>query len=79
MLAAMSTPIPDRLSALGKESAELKAHQLDLTARRRRAVFDAFEERYSFAEIGRMLGYSGERARQDYDRFLVDHPELGKQ
>lgn len=72
----MTTPIPERLAALAADGARVRAEQEELTARRRHAVFDAHEERYTFAEIGRMLGVSGERARQDYERYIAEHPEL---
>ncbi|MBO1741034.1 sigma factor-like helix-turn-helix DNA-binding protein [Leifsonia sp. TF02-11] len=72
----MTTPIPERLAALAAEGARVRAEQEALTSRRRRAVFDAYKERYSFAEIGRMLGVSGERARQDYERYVAENPEF---
>lgn len=71
----MTTPIPERLAALAAEGARVRAAQEELTIRRRQAVFDAYEERYTFAEIGRMLGVSAERARQDYERYVAEHPE----
>jgi DNA-directed RNA polymerase specialized sigma24 family protein len=75
----MTSPIPERLAELAKDGARIKAEQEELTARRRRAVFDAYTERYSFVDIGRMLGVSGERARQDYERFLAEYPDERKQ
>lgn len=73
----MTTPIPERLAALAAEGARVRAAQEELTTRRRQAVFDAYEERYTFAEIGRMLGVSAERARQDYERYVAAHPGAG--